>query len=354
MLRQRGVVYDVGRAMGALSINWRPDYSPARMRRELEVIRDDLHANAVRLCGRDPQRLLTAVEYAASLGLDVWVCPELWNAPPKQTLRYITEAAAATEPLYQRWPEQLTFSVGNELTLFMRGIVPGRSHARRSRSPKLREMALSGRLTPPLQAFLADVVKAVRGVYSGPISYCALQFEQVDWDLFDVIGINHYAQIPGLTPDRYLAKIRRLQATGKPVAITELGFAACRDADNPEFLSTFNATPLSMLGSRLPGVGRFIRPRVRTVHQRDERTQADLLVDQLTTLDRAGADGAFVMSFSFPLAPSSENPRYDIDATALSIVRTLPRGQRATTYPDLGLAPKQAFHAIARHYQHPR
>jgi hypothetical protein len=29
VLRQRGVVYDVGRSLGALFANWRPDYSPA-------------------------------------------------------------------------------------------------------------------------------------------------------------------------------------------------------------------------------------------------------------------------------------------------------------------------------------
>ena len=75
VLRQRGVVYDVGRAMGALSVNWRSDYSPALMRRELDIIQADLHANAVRLGGRDPRRVLAAAEYAASLGLDVWLGP---------------------------------------------------------------------------------------------------------------------------------------------------------------------------------------------------------------------------------------------------------------------------------------
>ena len=99
VLRQRGVVYDVRRAMGAPSINWRPDYSPALMRRELDIIRADLHANAVRLGGRDPRRLLAAAEYAASIGLDVWIGPELWNATPKRTLHYIAEVAAAAEPL---------------------------------------------------------------------------------------------------------------------------------------------------------------------------------------------------------------------------------------------------------------
>jgi len=304
-LRQRGVVYDVGRSMGAHSPSWRPDYSPALMRRELDIIQADLHASAVRLGGRDPRRLLDAASYAASIGLNVWLGPELWNATPRQTLRFVTDAAAAAEPLFRRWPDRLTFCVGNELTMCMRGIV----------------------------------------------SYCALQFERVDWDHFDIVGVNHYRQIQGLTTERYLAKIRQLQATGKPVAITEFGFAACRDADNPEFLSTLNSTNLSLLGSLTPVLKRFVRPRVRTVHPRDEPAQARLLTDQLQMLDHAGVDGVFVMSFSFPLAPYSEDPRHDLDATALSIVRTLPRGQRGATHPGVGWEPKEAFHAIARYYR---
>jgi len=49
-----------------------------------------LHANAVRLGGRDPRRLLTAADYAASIGLNVWLGPELWNATPPMPLRAIT------------------------------------------------------------------------------------------------------------------------------------------------------------------------------------------------------------------------------------------------------------------------
>jgi hypothetical protein len=103
----------------------------------------------------------------------------------------------------------------------MRGIVPGRHHARRSRSPVLRETVLSAQ--HPLRAFLADAAASVRRVYGGPVSYCALSFERVDWDHFDVVGVNHYRQIQGLTAERYLAKIGQLHATGKPVAITEFG-----------------------------------------------------------------------------------------------------------------------------------
>jgi hypothetical protein len=203
----------------------------------------------------------------------------------------------------------------------------------------------------PLRAFLADAAASVRGVYGGPVSYCASPFERVDWDHFDVVGVNHYRQIQDLTTERYLAKIGQLQATGKPVAITEFGFAACQDADNPVFLSTLNATNLSLLGSQMPVLKRFVRPRVRTVHPRDEPAQARLLTDQLRMLDQAGVDGVFVMSFSFPLAPYSEDPRHDLDATALSIVRTLPRGQHGATHPRIGWEPKEAFGAIARYYR---
>jgi hypothetical protein len=328
-------------------VNWRPDYTPALMRRELDIIRTGLHANAVRLGGRDPRRLLAAADYAASIGLNVWLGPELWNATPQRTLRYITEAAAAAEPLFRRWPDRLTFCVGNELTLFMRGVVPGRSLAQRSRLPRLRTVVRSGQDT--LRAFLAETAASVRRVYSGPVSYSALPFERVDWDNFDVAGVNYYRQ-QAPTIDQYLTKISQLQATGKPVAITEFGFASCQNADNPKFLSTFNAAPLSLLGMQIPVLKQFIRPRVRAVHPRDEQAQARLLIDQLQMLDQAGVDRAFVMSLSFPLAPYSQDPIHDLDATALSIVRTLPRGQHGTTYPDVGWEPKEAFHAIARYY----
>jgi hypothetical protein len=342
-VRWYGVVYDVGRAMGPRSVNWRPDYAPVLVRRELEIIRSDLHATAVRLCARDPQRLAFAGTYALDLGLDLWVCPELWNATPARTLDYLEAAAPIVERLRRHAPDQVTFSVGNELTFFMRGIVPGRTHHRRIHAPQLRSVLREGKA--PLRAFVADAVAAVRRSYHGPLTYCALPFEDPDWTLFDTVGVNLYRN--PVTERGYGFVLDRLAATGKPVVVTELGYAACRDADNPEFLSTFNATPLSIAGSLLPGIGRYIRPRVRAIHPRDESAQARMLIDQLTDLDQRGVAGAFVTSFSFPLAPYDDDSLHDIDATALSIVRTLRRGRHGTTYPDMPWEPKEAFHALA-------
>ncbi len=76
--------------------------------------------------------------------------------------------------------------------------------------------------------------------------------------------------------------------------ITEFGFPACCEAEDPVFLGMFNATSLSLRQLHLPVVRQRARPRVRTVYPRDEREQARLLIDQLRLLDQARVEGAFV------------------------------------------------------------
>ncbi|MGO9581727.1 MAG: hypothetical protein ACLP36_02870 [Acidimicrobiales bacterium] len=45
-------------------------FEPEVVRRELTIIKDDLHCNAVRICGQDVSRLEKAAEFALELGLD--------------------------------------------------------------------------------------------------------------------------------------------------------------------------------------------------------------------------------------------------------------------------------------------
>lgn len=58
-MRCKGVSYDVGRVMG---VNWRPVFDPKVVRRELEIIKNDLHCNAIRICGLHVGRLVAAAE----------------------------------------------------------------------------------------------------------------------------------------------------------------------------------------------------------------------------------------------------------------------------------------------------
>jgi hypothetical protein len=136
-MNRRGVCYDVGRVM--MGQSWRPVFDTGEMHRELEIIKEDLHCNAVRICGQDIDRLTTVGRDALEQGLEVWLSPELWDHSPEETLEYVVEAARQAEELRRGGRGQVVFSVGTELTLFMRGILEGDTFIERFRHPSFEE-----------------------------------------------------------------------------------------------------------------------------------------------------------------------------------------------------------------------
>jgi hypothetical protein len=344
-MKRKGVVYDVGCVAG---VNWRPDHSPALVHRELEIIKTDLRCTAVKLRGRDIGRVMAAAEDALNHGLEVWLSPELWNRAPDTTLRYISRAAAAAEDLRTGWPGQVVFSVGTELSLFMRGIVAGRTSGRRVRA--LREILTTGADNAPLNALLAQATRAVRQVFGGPVTYAALPVERVDWPLFDIIGTNHYWREPAR--DRYLPALKPLLKSGRPVVISEFGFRTRTGADQTGPAGPENIEPVSMSLHLLPLTRALVRPRVRTIHERNEELQAHCLARQLKLLDAAGVDGGFVFTFTAPLWSGDDDPRHDLDTDSFSLVKSCPGRRHGTVYPGMAWEPKQAFLAVADHYAH--
>ena len=352
MMKRKGVSYDVGRVMG---FNWRPVFDPMAVHRELEIIKNDLHCNAVRICGLSVDRLVVAAEDALEQGLEVWLAPEMWDESQQKTLAYVTKAAAAAEVLRQRWPEKLVFSVGSELTLFMQGIVEGRNVTARMTNPSFVLRAKAGEHNKPLNAFLAKANAAVRGVFHGRVTYASLPWEAVDWSLFDFVGVDHY-RITRME-DKYLELLRPSFSHNKPVVITEFGYGTCEGGPGSEgFLSPAglggNIIDIrsQFLHYRMPFFGRFVRPRPRSNHVRDEGWQARKLVDQLSVLDGAGVDGAFIFQFISQITPYSENPRYDLDMASSSLVKYYDDGRHGTTYPDMTWEPKESFKAVADYY----
>ena len=152
---------------------------------------------------------------------------------------------------------------------------------------------------------ITRAVRAARGVFGGPVTYASLSFEHVDWAMFDLISVGHYWYEPAR--DRYLRTLEPLLASGKPVVITEFGFRTRTGADQggvgPE-----NFQGLSMLLHMTPVTRRFVRARVKTVHERNEDLQARSLTRQLELLDSAGVDGAFVYTFTAPPVGSRRRP----------------------------------------------
>jgi hypothetical protein len=342
-MNRRGVLYDVGRVLG---MNWRPVFDRQTVRRELQIIRDDLHCTAVKICGRDLDRLVAASEDALRLGLEVWFSPELWNRRPEPTLAYIAGAAGRAERLRRRWPDRVVFSVATEATMFVRGIIPGRTFSRRVANAA--SAVRAGRHAGALDEFLARAARYARAAFDGPLTYASLPFEPVDWALFDIVAVDLYRD--SRSAPSYPDKLQSLLAHGKPVVVTEFGMRTYQGADSDGKIGTGITNWATVALHRLPIVGRFVWPRLAAgTYTRDEALQARRIAEDLAIVDAAGVDGAFVCTFVEPLSTYSPDPRHDLDMGALSLVKTFSHGH-GTTYPDMTWEPKQSFYAVARFY----
>lgn len=342
----RGVAYDVGTDYG-WGPSTRPNFSSEVSRRELEIIARDLHCNAVKIGGRDPARIATAATQALDLGLEVWFCPFLVERNPSETHRFIVDAARTAERVRGSGGDKLVFCLGQELILFMRGILPGRNLLHRFRDPANKEIIRTGSHRPQLNAFLAEASSAVREVFHGPLTYAALPWEGVDWGPFDIAGVDHYWDVR--IQDRYLEMLQPFFASGKPVVVTGTGSRAYQGAHSTGTLGFGVIDPRSLFLHSLPLIGRFVRPRLKGPYVRDEGEQARRLTQVLSLLDEARVAGVFVDTFVEYNSPYSENPRYDLDMSALSLVKTYEHGHGAT-YPEMSWEPKEAFRAVAKYY----
>jgi hypothetical protein len=349
-MRRRGVTYDTGAVFSGpgYKVPTRPKLDLTTAERELQIARDDLHCNAVRVGGRDLDRLTQVAERALALGLEVWLSPGLFGSSPDETLRYFVSAAARAEQLHQKHPDHVVLVMGSELTLFMQGIVPGRDIAERLREALTRPKA--GNPGPPdrLNDFLGRASAAVRSAYHGPLTYASLVWEHVDWDRFDLIGVDHYRD--ARIKDRYVEMLEPLLAFGKPVVVTEFGMRTYRGAAGEGGELGFGVGDMTRVAlHQLPVVGRFFRERLNGDYVRDEAMQARELSETLAILEAAGVDGAFVSEFVTAGAPTSDEPRYDLDMNAFSLVKTYRHGM-GTTYPDMNWEPKESFQAVANFY----
>src|SRR5271155_395185 len=159
-MNRKGVCYDVGRVM--MGGNWRPKLDPKVVHHELGIIKNDLHCNAVRVCGLDMNRLMIAAEDALTQGLEVWLSPEMWDRSQDETLEYIARAAERAEELRQRWPGKLVLSVGSELTLFSHGMIEGKNVFDRISRSSFSNDITAGKYNAPLNAYLSNLSEAAR------------------------------------------------------------------------------------------------------------------------------------------------------------------------------------------------
>ena len=121
-MRGKGINYDTGFLSAGTST--REPFDPEVVQREMRVIRDDLHCNAVRITGGYPDRLKIAATHAADVGLDVWFCPFTNGLTQDELLALLADCAEHAERLRRNDAEVVMFT-GSELSLFTLGFLTG-------------------------------------------------------------------------------------------------------------------------------------------------------------------------------------------------------------------------------------
>lgn len=327
-MRAKGIAYDTGFVQnGRASID---HLDPDSVRRDLRVIRDELHCTAVHLVGGDPARLERAAGIAAALGLEIWFSPYPLDLTLDETLTLFRDCAERAERIRAAGAE-VVFVAGVELTLMIRGLVDGDGIQDRVANlfadPQRRMPSARARL----DEFLRAAVPQIRSRFHGKVTYAAIPFEGVDWELFDFVTLEliRSAEVAEQFPDA----VRDLAAQPKPLAVTGFGCATWRGAAD--------VAPRSM---EIVEYDDSLPVRLDGVYERDEPGQARYLAEMLDIFDSAGVDSTFVHLFAlhnFPYRPAGD-PRDDLDLASLGVVKVLDDGH---------WEPKAAFAAVAAAYE---
>ncbi|GAA3917064.1 hypothetical protein GCM10023084_80100 [Streptomyces lacrimifluminis] len=328
-LTRRGVVYTL--VDGETPVT---GFSPARMRADIRTIRDDLHANSVEVTGDGVERLNATASEVAERGMHVWLQPTLGDVPERDILEHLAETGRHAERL-RRQGASVEFSVGCEFWLFVPGIVPGDTVLDRI------ENLLNGtvdweKMQRRLDRFTARAAAVGRSVFHGRLSYAAAQDDKVDWNLFDVIGVDYYSYYPNRAD--YVRELRRYLEWGKPVAITEFGTCTYEGAPQAGgmgwYVVDYDKVPQEIKGDLV----------------RSERTQAAYLVDLLDVFESMGLYAA--MAFEFGTADAehrADNPLYDVDMASYGINKAV-KDRAGDPSSPWHWEPKEAFRALARRY----
>lgn len=307
---------------------WRSEY----VRREIETIRRELHANSVLLLGSDVDRLSDAATAAADEGLHVWLEPRAFDAGAAATLDHTLAVARMAEALRRDHPD-VSLSMGVELTIFMAGLLPGDDWSERGEA--------LGRIAPAeyngaLNAFFADAVPRVREVFGGGLTYSSGPWEGVDWSGFDVVGVDLYRDADNAAT--FVEDVRALHRHGKPVVITEFGCCSFRGAED---MGGMGFTAIDWTADP---------PVVQEGLVRDEQVQADYIDELLDVFEAERVDGAFVYDLIEPGNPHRPDPRHDLDMAGFGVVKCYPPDHERAYDRTGDFEPKVAFTTIARRF----
>src|SRR5258708_1753382 len=89
---------------------------------------------------------------------------------------------------------------------------------------------MKGSFHKRLNSFLAKAAVMVREHFHGQLTYASGSWENVDWDVFDIVGIDYYRE--KFNKKTYREKLRTYFKHGKPVVVLEFGCCTYKGAED--------------------------------------------------------------------------------------------------------------------------
>ena len=324
-MRVYGMNYDTGFVSGGSTTH--EPFDPETVRRDLRVIREELHCDAVRITGGIQDRLELAAQCAAETGLEVWYCPFTNGLDRAGLMEFVLDGAERAERLRQGGAT-VVYLTGSEISMFTDGFLPGRDLPERmallTDPMRLREAIPAAQAA--VRDFFTEAVPAVRERFGGPIGYASLPFEAVDWTPFDIIASDagyRDATNTAAFPQTLAAAVGQ----GKPYAATEFGCCTFRGA--AEVAGRLEPVTYDDHGHAT---------KLTADLERDEEEQSRYVLNLLRDYEAGGVEAAFVYTFANRHLPTTKDPAHNYDLASRGIVRVLPDGT---------WTPKAAFHALA-------
>jgi hypothetical protein len=337
-MRTFGVNYDTGLVVDGRST--RATFDERIVRRELQIVADDLHASAVRITGEDADRLEVAARHASAAGLQVWFSPFVYDLGPDELVAHLAGCAEGAERLRHDGAD-VVLVLGCEMSLFCSGFIPGDGLQGRVATlsdpatwmtADSREALAAGlaRAKDTQRRFAADA----RSVFGGPITYAAGLWEDVEWDVFDIVSVDAYRDAGNAAG--FGEQVRTYHRFGKPLAVTEFGCCTYRGA------SRRGGTGWMVIDEQTESIAGDL--------ERDEAEPVSYFHELIDVFEDAGVDSAFWFSFAgYELPHRPDDPHHDLDLASYGLVAILD-GECAKRYPDMPWEPKQAFDAVAARY----
>jgi len=333
----RGINYDVGTEFkkGTLS---RPNFDETIIKKEIAIIKNELHCDAIKISGYDISRLSKASEFALEQGLQVWFAPSYIDATKEEAIRYYIDCAIAAEKLRSKY-DNVIFVAGFESSLFLTGFEKGDTIYDRlatmftAWNMILNKLGFRQSIHKNLNIFLNGVVGIVKAHFNGKLTYASGTWEKIDWSIFDFVGIDHYRAFYNKLS--YAKELRGYYKFNRPVVVLEFGCCAYKGGDDKG--------PIGWAITEVIDGKQIIKgePPVR-----DETVQANYITELLDIFKHEPIHGAFVFTFVNPRYKYNNDPKLDLDLASYGIVRPV----EGKAYKGLPWVPKEAFYKLADYY----